>query len=372
LLLVSVIATSAIWYVWAATPTTTFWVSPGIYPGAPTYTIWKEGSNYFAKDANGQIDYSGTNASDVIQDSIDATSRGNIYLYGPITLTTQVKPKDDVGLIGDTYGTVITLATDICGINITNVQNVLIRDLLIDVTVSSYSESVIFIGGNSRSITLENLYVKGKNDYSGVGIKLQPGDNGIYRSSFNEITTYYFANAFLLSTDGTSTGWINSNGFYHIYCWLPLVGIQFSTDGASQDIGYNIFSHIEMQADASLQVGININETVGDIHYNKFYGVTIFDVPATKHSIFIGASLNDFFGVDAYSQINGSLIYGSNIFSSGWFKLRYINPEPNPTTEGWGLMDRGLMWYCGEHDCMEYWNGTHIIYWNATGTGVQP
>ena len=80
LVLVSVIATSAIWYVWAATPTSTIWISPGIYPGAPSYTIWKEGSNYFAKDANGQIDYSDTDAAIVIQATNDALPNGGKIL----------------------------------------------------------------------------------------------------------------------------------------------------------------------------------------------------------------------------------------------------------------------------------------------------
>lgn len=57
--------------VFAATPSSTIYISPGIYPGAPSYTVWKEGSNYFAKDSNGQLEFSGTNASQIIQNAID-------------------------------------------------------------------------------------------------------------------------------------------------------------------------------------------------------------------------------------------------------------------------------------------------------------
>lgn len=67
--------------VFAATPSSTFYISSGAYPGAPSYTIWKEGSNYFAKDANGLIAYSGTNFSDVMQNCIDNGGEGlHIYL----------------------------------------------------------------------------------------------------------------------------------------------------------------------------------------------------------------------------------------------------------------------------------------------------
>lgn len=67
LLIISVILTSGFIYVFAAPPSSTFWVAPGIYPGAPTYTFWREGNNYFAKDANGEIEYSGTNANNLIE-----------------------------------------------------------------------------------------------------------------------------------------------------------------------------------------------------------------------------------------------------------------------------------------------------------------
>jgi len=72
MVLIGIIITSGIFYVFAATPSSTFYISSGVYPGAPSYTVWKEGSNYFAKDANGQIKYSGTNATEVTQAVIDA------------------------------------------------------------------------------------------------------------------------------------------------------------------------------------------------------------------------------------------------------------------------------------------------------------
>jgi len=60
----------------ALTPTTTFTISPGVYPGAPDYTIWKEGSNYFAKNKYGEIEFSGTNKTEIVQNAIDAIPEG--------------------------------------------------------------------------------------------------------------------------------------------------------------------------------------------------------------------------------------------------------------------------------------------------------
>lgn len=93
---ISIIITSGLLYVFATTPTTTFTISPGVYPGAPSYTVWKEDNNYFAKDANGMIKYSETNKTEIVQNCIDALSEGIIEIRGfvisvyDITLTETV------------------------------------------------------------------------------------------------------------------------------------------------------------------------------------------------------------------------------------------------------------------------------------------
>jgi len=86
--------------VFAASPATTFYISGGVYPGAPSYTIWKEGSNYFAKDDNGQLKFSGTNATEIIQncmDNLPATNR-KVVLTGYFTLDGQVYLSDNLYL----------------------------------------------------------------------------------------------------------------------------------------------------------------------------------------------------------------------------------------------------------------------------------
>lgn len=75
------ILSGIVYYVYAISPTTPFYITfGGIYPGAPSYTVWKEGSNYFAKDANGfSPTWSGSsNASYVIQSCHDALTNGGI------------------------------------------------------------------------------------------------------------------------------------------------------------------------------------------------------------------------------------------------------------------------------------------------------
>lgn len=99
MVLIGIIITSGIFYVFAATPSSTFYISSGIYPGAPSYTIWKEGSNYFAKNRNGQLKYSGTNFSLVVNNAINSLdenggliyiSEGVYYPDSPIVLKARV------------------------------------------------------------------------------------------------------------------------------------------------------------------------------------------------------------------------------------------------------------------------------------------
>lgn len=59
-------------YVQAQSGSGTFTISQGMYPGAPSYTIFREGSTYYAKNDYGVIDYYGTNCSEVIDNVINS------------------------------------------------------------------------------------------------------------------------------------------------------------------------------------------------------------------------------------------------------------------------------------------------------------
>ena len=87
--------------VFAATPSSTFYISSGIYPGAPSYTVWKEGGDYFAKDARGLIAYSGTNASEIMEDSIAAQSEGSILIANDIAISTTISVSKSVTLFSN-------------------------------------------------------------------------------------------------------------------------------------------------------------------------------------------------------------------------------------------------------------------------------
>jgi hypothetical protein len=78
-LIACLVSSSIVYYAIAVSPSSPITISGGVYPGAPSYTFWEEGGYYFAKDANGEIDYSGTNATIVIQNAFN--QNGSSYLF---------------------------------------------------------------------------------------------------------------------------------------------------------------------------------------------------------------------------------------------------------------------------------------------------
>jgi parallel beta-helix repeat protein len=90
----------------AINPTQTFTLSSGIYPGAPSYTVWREGSYYFAKDAFGKLAPSSTVFATVMQYAIDHSLNGTIYLAKGVYLLTMALHVDhsNFRLEGETSG----------------------------------------------------------------------------------------------------------------------------------------------------------------------------------------------------------------------------------------------------------------------------
>ena len=111
--LISCIITASL--VLSTTTTSTFYISGGIYPGAPAYTDWSEtDGNYYAKDANGLIAFYGTNGTTVIQSALDGLTVGRtwkekVVLKGLFTLTNPILISSDTIL--DIQGEIIIPAS---------------------------------------------------------------------------------------------------------------------------------------------------------------------------------------------------------------------------------------------------------------------
>ena len=155
-------------------------LSPVIMPGTQvkpyTYCIWKQGSTYYATNSlTGAIDYSGTNAGQVINSGIQATGDiggGTVFLKGDNTFnigsTTIVMNRTRVNLIGEGMSSLITTSNNVPLITITrpvdnpNVQ--IIRDLAL--VGPGYTNTNAHAFNISRSFynIIENIYVSDVRD----------------------------------------------------------------------------------------------------------------------------------------------------------------------------------------------------------------
>jgi len=193
----------------SASPSSTLMIMGGVYPGAPSYTIWNEGSNYFAKNSNGEIEFSGTNATQVIINAIHENTKVFIKA-GTYTIdSTIVKAVDNVIIEGEGNATIIKVKdnTAINAFNITNVSGWTIRNLQIDGNKAHQTpqknheiQCGIFVGDHAgtsvvNGVTLENLYI---HDTAGNGIRVRS-----HNASHITIKNNYVWNTF---ADGISGG----------------------------------------------------------------------------------------------------------------------------------------------------------------------
>ena len=207
IILVSVLLTViGSYYAFAATPTSTFTISPGIYPGAPSYTIWKEGNTYFAKNSNGKIEFSGTNASQVINQA--KVSGGVIFLKeATYTLTDSIDLTgyDNLSIVGEGRGTVLYLAD---GVN----------------------KPVIY-AKESSGIVIKNLKIYGNK----VG---QTGGTGVSGIRFQGVTNFIIEKVWIENTYHQGIDIVDSSGTPSEYALISNVVIEGS-GAAGIYIGFN-------------------------------------------------------------------------------------------------------------------------------------
>jgi len=104
-----------------------------------SYTLYIEGGNYYAKNQYGQIDYSGSNGSDVLQSVSDLCDNGDSIFFknGAYNLDTTVTFAKSVNLIGENMRWTYLNA-------------------LGDMTLIKYSET-------AESVTIQRLYFRSEN-----------------------------------------------------------------------------------------------------------------------------------------------------------------------------------------------------------------
>jgi len=138
----------------------TFIISEGIYPQA-TYTIWEEGSTYYAKNIYGAIDYSGTNATTVSNNAYSQLTNGGtvVFAQGTYIISGQIEPTNNTVTYG--YGAkFVKQATSEYTVNLLNSYNVTIQGLEVDgQNIADRHLIVAFPAGNH--LTFRDLWLYG-------------------------------------------------------------------------------------------------------------------------------------------------------------------------------------------------------------------
>jgi len=131
--------------VYAVTPSSTFYISSGVYPGAPSFTIWREGSNYFAKDDNGMLKYSGTNATTIIQSVVN--NHGRIFFRDGTYEVKNIILVSNLVMEGESHNTILKLPN--------SADNHLLR---VDDNVTSISITSLTLDGNAGQQVFDDRY----------------------------------------------------------------------------------------------------------------------------------------------------------------------------------------------------------------------
>jgi len=285
---------------YAATPSSTFWISSGVYPGASSYTVWKEGSDYFAKDSNGWIEFSGTNASDLMQDSIDsviAAQGGTILLiHGDYVLDTTLT------IVGDAYYEAPVILRGEASHADSGRGTTL--------AYTGLSGAVIEIGDGTTktsNVKIVDVAFVGDNTGGSIGIELLGGTyNTISRVKINE-----FEKGIVINSSSIANHY---SRFEEIQMWK--VGYGIESIGASHAANTNSFWHISISGDSLATGQIGVNLLIGE--YNSFIQVYL-------HAFNLGIKLNDTWANTFINLVIDNGVTGINLTSNA-IRDQFFNP----------------------------------------------
>jgi parallel beta-helix repeat protein len=221
--LIALLLGSLIGFTIAQTPTNTFYIEGSNYPGAPTYTVWIEGSYAFAKDQYGYVEFSSTDHETVIQACLDelANAGGSVFLKtGDYDINTGLDIYNNSLLYGESiddyilqgYGTRLVANSSITDAVIGNADtvngniNIEIRNLAIDgnkpdTTLDADAKGIHFnvvIRSRIVDVTIYNckgsgIYLEGSGSIENEIVRSRSRGNnqhGIYFSANSDFKVY--------------------------------------------------------------------------------------------------------------------------------------------------------------------------------------
>jgi hypothetical protein len=372
--LICSLASGSIMYVVAQGGSTPITISSGIYPGAPTYTIWVDSGTYYSKTAYGVVS-SSTNAATFINSmilTVHSTTNGTIkFAPGLYTLTSPIIMYSKVSLVGEEVGfdnlnaltaTGVTfyfqgLSANTPCINFqTNSVNYATISGITVFTDSSVMPLILKVGGNEDpdDCSQNNFY---NNQFHGNVVL---GSSAYYNTFTNvEIVTGS------LILNGSATSGSSRNIFNEVSMhFLPTFSGAISNAVYLNYAGGNTFNSLYITSTDPSTTKTLITLTFSA--RNQFYGLyfdgvgdnewTIlnFDSQSFMNTIFVTNSES---AIGIKTAIDSS--YGNIIYDRGVIRLPQFTT--NPDTTGWNGNQAGSIWYSMTDNATQYWDGSRIL-----------
>jgi len=345
-------------------------IDNGTLTSSNSFVVWKDGSIYFAKNSSsGAIQYSGDNATEVINNAIASLPFGGMIFLreatydidSPITIVDKV----NVNLIGESLGTKINLTensnTDM--IRLTNSNYTTIKSIYFQGNRDSQASGKGLVANNSERVLIERcifyeikqtaIHIFGTPPMS----SLQPwivrnriekignssSDHGIWIGD-------YASDAHVIDNDvGNVTGsaiYVTSSGFLIVSntCWDSMYGLNAYLLTSGNIVG-NLFDGnekdgINIDSCKNLLIACNTAKLNSNNPINASSGIYLYNTSYTTISGNRAGSVDDYkvetqqYGIKEYGVYSDyNLITGNNVYGNLGYEDIY-STGPNTVVSG--------------------------------------
>jgi len=363
-----------------------FTISPGIYPGAPCYTVWREGDSYYAKNAFGAIEYSGTNASYIIQKALD----NGRYIYiasGTYLLSRPLQYRDDITIEGagydytadPTHGTILKTDTNFVGDALIKPHDISVRHSGLVLKSMALWVTTARIGidmASAHESLIQDISIDMNDVSNSIGIYLRNGTG--QTTLYNQIVRIYIRRATVgikieggIGGPGVNKNEIKGGNIMDPHPTETTYGIYIDEGRATSNVIRDV--DIEGYFDCGIYIGYggnrvescyieltkpNSNGTIVN-HHNNY--LLFNNIGAQAHTIVVKSGAYRNLIIVTYDK---GYILDEGSFTYKIITLNGVVSLPirrHPTTTDWGDDEKGWVWFCTTHNRLEYWNGTAIV-----------
>lgn len=347
--LVTMILTAAT--VIAVMPTNIMTIGSGVYPGAPSYTIFLDNGMYYATNQHGAISCASTNASYTIETAIaNMDNQQELYLKGNITIT------NTINLINREFLTIrfdnLKMTSDDPAFYIVGRytdEGVKIEGTLLEMSHNPFTDKAVHLRATHTVINIGTLTVSGGIVSSGTGVYLtgDPTDLACY---FNEVTigkVIGFTTSFhLLGSMPTETIGHNVICGKILYHNVAFTGVKLEETNGSY-VSNNLVYRTLYQSQVGNGDIAYWNSGVGIFSGNELFDCQVTDLTGTGVSIWNNGTLRVIGGdcvgdSDAsritntgtlrfYGSMTNTKIYGDTQWNDGGWLVSDLNRDSDST-----------------------------------------